>query len=265
MDISQLQKFAQTVAIKAGQLLLREQSKVKIVKFKDKQDIATTADIKSEQLIISQIRDTFPDHNIFSEETGAINQNSPYTWIVDPLDGTKEYSRGLFGYAVLISCETSQHTLVGCVYLPATNELYSAGQNLGAYFNDRKISVSPQNQLDQAFVFTHLPNSKCPEPDFSNIWKTTANIARKSYRLRASAFDALSLCWLARGVLEGYVLLFEQGPRWHDLAAGLLIAQEAGAKITDRSGKSLQHQDLSRGILASNPRLHPQLLKILNS
>ncbi|MBI4034839.1 MAG: inositol monophosphatase [Candidatus Chisholmbacteria bacterium] len=265
LSLKQLQRFTETTAIKAGKLLLKEQSRARIIQFKDIQDIATTADLKSEKLIITDIKTIFPDHNILSEEAGIIDHKSEYTWVIDPLDGTKEYARGLPTYAVLIACQKGAQIITGCVYVPSSSDLYSAAQGSGAFHNNHSVRISQQSQLNQAIVFSHLPNHRLTDSQFALGWKTVSRIADSSYRLRGTNMDAVSLCWLAQGGIDAYIVPFAKGPNWWDLAPGLLIAQEAGAKITDLKGKPVNPHNLNQGIIASNIHLHPQLLRVLNS
>ena len=184
-----LQNFAEDTAIKAGKILLKEQTRFKIVKQKDIQDIATTADLKSEKFIISQIEKEFPKHNILSEEIGFINNNSEFTWVTDPLDGTKEYVKGASDFEVLISCETSKYIIASCLYRPSIDKLFSSSKNVGALENSREITVSKQQKLSHSFIYTHLPSgghkgSMFKEAKFSEIWNYTFEVAQNSYRLR---------------------------------------------------------------------------------
>lgn len=263
---SNLQRFAENIVVKAGALLVKHQQSVKIVKRKtDYQDIATTADLASEKIIIDAIKTNYPDHSIFSEEAGNLITKSDYTWVIDPLDGTKEYSRGLSEYAVLLSCRDKDQTLAAAIYFPAINDAYSASVGNGAYLNNHKISVSNTAQISQAFIFGRSPGNYIPEPEFSHGWQALIKVARIAYRLRPGYFEARDLCWLARGAADGLFIMGNYGPKWWDIASGLHIAQEAGAKISDCQGNPFHHGDYSRGLIISNGRLHSQLLKILNS
>lgn len=259
-----LQNFAEKTAIKAGKLLLKEQDKVTIVKYKDKQDIATTADLKSEKLIISEIEKAYPKHSIFSEEIGLINNNSQYTWVVDPLDGTQQYAKGLPLFAVLISCETQTNIISSCVHIPKTHEIYSAAHKCGSFDSGKKLKVSNQSRLSHSIVYTHPLSNKVKEPEFSRLWKLTAKAINSCYRVRPTIYDAQILSWLAKGALDAYFLLHDTGAMWWDIASGLLIAKEAGAKITDRFGKPIKPGNLEKGIVVSNGKIHDQLLKLLN-
>jgi len=266
-DLSTLQQFAETTAIKAGRFLLEHQQKASIVKHKaDIQDIATTADLESEKIIIAEIKQHFPQHNILSEEIGLINHHSDYTWVIDPIDCTKEYFRGLPTFGVLLSCEHKNHTLAGCVHIPKINETYSASLGNGTFKDGSKIKVSSQLKLARAFIFTHIPNTNLNSPKFHQEWQKLGQVVSKSYRVRSNVFDAQSICWLASGAIDAFFLLDQVTKVRHwDIAASLIIAQEAGAKISDCRGNPLKFGDYSSGLVISNGRLHSQLLQILNS
>lgn len=265
-DLNHWRLFAEKLAIKTGKFIKSHQNQAKIHQFKDAQDIVTDIDIAAEQQIIKAISARFPDHNIHSEEGGFIDRQSQLTWFIDPLDCTKEYFRGLPTYGVLIACQHQNKILIGCVYIPNTGELYSAALNQGAYQKGQKIQVSPQNQLNQSIVSAHLPSIRLSPDELPQAWQKLATLSPHIYRLRGTNFDSLALSWLAKGALEAYLLLFGRGPNWWDIAPSLIIAREAGAKITDRLGKPLDysHHNLDHGLIASNGKIHEQLLRVLN-
>ncbi len=265
IDLGEAQKFSNKLALEVGKFLLQNQDKITIKKFKDRQDIQTDIDLRAEKIVVGALQKRFPNHNIHSEEAGIIKKNSEFTWIIDPLDGSKEYFRGLPDYFVCISLEDEREILLSSIYIPRTNLLYSATKGKGAHENDRKIQVSSQKRLSHAIITCHPPNHKVSEPKFTNVWETMARVAKFSYRLRPHNYDNQYLCYLAKGAFDGYFLLIEQGPKWWDVAPGLVIVKEAGGKVTDRRGKPLKNGNLKEGIIASNGKIHNQLLKILNS
>ena len=259
-------KFAQNITLKAGKLLVQMQSAAQVAKHKDDfGDIATTADLASEQLIISAIEAKYPSHNIFSEEIGLIDHHSEYTWYVDPLDGTKEYARGLYRYAVLISCQTATKIIVSSVYFPVVNLLYSSSLDQGGYLGNTKLHVSSQAQLSHAYIFSRLPGNYVTEPDFSASWAINKQLAKIAYKLRPCSFEAEVLCWVAQGAADAMIVLGDYGPKWWDVAAGLSIAAAAGATITNRYGKPLKMGVTNEGIVVSNGKLHQELLDIINA
>lgn len=260
----QLQDFAQTTAIKAGKLLLKEQKTVTVAKKKDIRDVATTADLKSEALILNEINKKFPDHNIFSEEAGLTDKHSEYTWIVDPLDSTKEYLKGLPPFGVLITCETKDRIVAGCHYVPRTQELFVASHGNGAFEGKERLKLSQVKTLSESVIYSHLPNLKITASQAAPIWETLARLSQTAYRLRATCWDAIALCYIAKGAIDGYCLLFDKGPQWFDIAAGIIVLEEAGGTVTDMFGKPLKHQSLDKGLVASNGKIHEELIQLLN-
>ncbi len=260
-DLQKARTFAEKLSKKVGKFLVKNQDKIKITKYKDRQDIQTNIDLQAEKIFIKAIEKEYPSHNIFSEETDPINKGSPYTWFIDPLDGTKEYARGLPIYSCCLSLETEKETLLGVVFIPKTNELYSCAKNLGAYENGKPIRVSKQNKLVNAFIYTRIPPCK-EKGKFGKIWNRLGHITRASYRLRGFQADIISLCWLAKGGVDGHVLLVDD-ELWLDVSAGILMVQEAGGKVTDTFGNPIKNRDLTKGMFASNGKIHEQLIKIL--
>lgn len=264
IDLKKAQDIAVKSVTQAGNFLKQYQQDVLINKFKDSVDIQTDADLKAEKICLNYINQAFPDHNIFSEEAGFIDKQSDFTWVIDPLDGTKEYLRGMTTFSSLISLESKKELIAGACYFPCTQEIYSAAKNLKAMFNLRKIKVSKQVKLNQSLILTHPPNHKLDNQNFKKVWNTLGKLTKKVYRLRSTWYDAWCICQMATGAFEGYVLLHNQGPKWHDLSAAIIIAKTAGSKITDRFGKPIKLGDLKNGIVISNSHIHNQLLSIIN-
>lgn len=261
------QKIAKEAVLKAGKAILKNKQNYKIEKIKeDPQDFATSSDLLAEKIIIKIISDAFPKHNILSEEKGVIDNNSPYCWVIDPLDGTRDYSRNIPNFFVNVSLEFENEIVVGVVYSPPTRNLFSAAKGKGAKLNGEKIEVSKRD-LDMACVCTSLSDYRMNKKLFEFSWKKFEKIAKKFYRLRGMSHDIGSLCYLAMGAVEGYFLINEPGkcsPMWWDVSAGILIAKEAGAKVTDLKGNSKIDHNISNGIIAASPKIHKQLLKLLN-
>lgn len=260
-----LQRFAENTALKAGKLLVAEKQRATVTKHKLGEDFATSTDYASEKLIITEIEKNFPTHNIYSEEAGAINNGSEFTWVIDPLDGTKEYFRGIPLYSVLLSCQDEKQLIASCCYTPETNELYSASLSNGSFQDNVRLRVSSTNKLSRSTVVAHPPNSFVSADQSSLAWKTIVKVAKKIYRIRPSHWDAQFLCWLAKGAIDAYFITHTAGPRWYDIASGLLIAQEAGAKITDKYGKPLKLGVIDNGIVVSNGHIHQQLLNVIRA
>lgn len=253
---------ARRIARGAGKILTDYYGRELKTKSKsDALDIVTDADEASEQYILSQLQKSFPNHGYLSEESGESKGSSEFRWIIDPLDGTKEFSRGLPIYNVSIALEYRNAIVVGVVYRPASNELYAASRGNGAFFHGKPIHVSVESSLPKSFVWTHLPNMKDPDR-FDAAWNTLGVLAKHVYRLRESSEDVTNLCWLAKGACDGHVLLMK-GPKWWDVAAGILMVEEAGGKVTDMYGNTIKNRDLSKGLVASNGKVHEKLLRLI--
>ena len=243
-------EFSTKLVKEAGKILLKEQKKVRIVKYKDRKDIVTSTDLASEKFVINEITRNFPDHSILSEEKGEINKLSDFRWIIDPLDGTKEYIRGIPLWNFSMALEYKNELLVSVVYRPFEESLFSAAKGTGSFLNGKSIKVSSIQKLEDSFIFCYLPLYHRNRENYENAYKRLSEIGKKTYRLRSLSDENTGLCWLAQGGIEAYVNL-SNPPKWHDFAPGLFVAQEAGALITDSRGKSL-NRNFFNGIIASN-------------
>lgn len=230
MGPEQLIKFLEGLSHNAGRLILKYQKNFKIVKQKDMEDVATSADIVSEKYIISEIRKKYPDHSILSEESGEKINKSDYKWIIDPLDGTKEFVRHIPLFNVSIALEYKGNLIASSLYRPSENTLYSAALGIGAFKNGEKIKVSNKTKLQESFVYCYLPSHARNQDKYDWAFEKLKEIGKKVYRLRALADENTALCWLAQGGCEAYVNL-SNPPKRHDIATGLTISSIAGAII----------------------------------
>lgn len=266
MNLNIVQNLAIDLAKKSGKILLDNLENIKIVKFKDRQDIATNVDYKIEKMIIGAIKKEFPGHNILSEEVGGVrtNKKSDYLWIIDPIDGTKHYIRKIPLFSVSIALQYKNKIVFGLVYNPMTKEMFYAQEGKGAYLNNRKIKVSNQNNLKDAFLYVELPVFNLPFSEFKKYSNIFTKINLNSYRVRVFGSGSLGLCYVASGAFEVYVNLGNP-TAIYDLAAGLVILKEAGGKTTDLKGNliKLNDQKSSIFILASNSKIHNRILKLL--
>ena len=188
-------------------------------------DVVTVADKESEAVIISHIHAMYPDHNILSEESAPENHKSDYQWVIDPLDGTTNFSSGLPQFCVSIGLRYKGKTIMGIVYAPYLDELYTAIAGEGAYLNGNRIHCNEKTNIHQAVVSTGFPVDKDTNPD-NNLDNMTRilPLVRGMRRMGAAAVD---LCSVAGGFLDGY---WEMNLHEWDVCAGLLIAEEAGAE-----------------------------------
>jgi myo-inositol-1(or 4)-monophosphatase len=245
------------VALGAGDILRRRFRKTVRVTAKGPADIVTSADLEAQGYIVHRLRRFFPGHGILAEEglNGAAGGN--WRWIVDPLDGTKNFARGISSFCVAIAAERDGQVKLGVVYDPMQEELFLGVRGQGAWRNGRPIRVSGVTGLANAFLATGLPNRvrKFPGP----VGRTFGRFAARCLGVRDRGSGALDLCYVACGRFDGYWEL-DQSP-W-DIAAGSLIVEEAGGRMSDFRGGPF---DIHGGeTVASNGRIHDQILAVLS-
>lgn len=245
-----------TAALKAADVLRSYFGNVTHISKKGAIDLVTEADTKSEKEIIDTIHAVFPEHSILAEESGLENPSQEYQWIIDPLDGTTNYTHRVPLFAVSIAFSVQQKIVFGIVLNPVSEELFTAVKGEGALLNNRSISVSTTRQVSESLLVTGFPyNFKSM---FDPLMLRFSNCLDASQGVRRLGSAALDLCFVACGRFDGF---WEQNLHPWDTAAGLLIAEEAGAKVTDFSNNSFTiHQ---KEILATNGHIHDEMLEIL--
>ena len=225
-DIKKLVDDAIAWAREAGEVQLKyfRSSHLNIrAKFNDS-DIVTVADKASEQVIINNINRTYPQHAILSEEMGGNAIESDYRWIIDPLDGTTNFSNGLPLFSVSIAVEYQGEVIVGVVYAPYLDEMFHAVKGGGAWLNGKPIAPSGKESLSHSVVTTGFPVDKDTTTD--NNLDNVSRVLPRVRGMRRLGSAAIDLCYVAAGFLDGY---WEMNLHTWDVAAGQLIVQEAGA------------------------------------
>jgi myo-inositol-1(or 4)-monophosphatase len=217
-------------------------------------DIVTAADKAAERLLINHIKERYPEHSILSEESGADVHNGEYRWVIDPLDGTTNFSQGLPLFCVSIGIEHNGETVAGVVFAPYLNEMFHAVRGEGAYLNGTPIKVSGKDTLERSVVATGFPVDKAVNPD-NNI-DNVARIMPQLRGLRRLGSAAIDLCYVSAGFLDGY---WEMGLHSWDVSAGLLILEEAGGEFT------YFRADRHISVLAATPAVHDLLLPLLGT
>jgi myo-inositol-1(or 4)-monophosphatase len=219
-------------------------------------NLVTEMDARVEALVVGRIQAAFPNDAILAEERGAQAGGSGRRWIIDPLDGTTNYAHGLPIYAVSIALEVGGHVRLGVVYDPSQRELFVAERGAGAFCNDARLAVSAATTLDASLLATGFPYDIRVKAD--NNLREYAAFAVRTRGVRRMGSAVLYLAWLAAGRLDGYWEL-RLGP-W-DVAAGGLMVEEAGGRLTGLDGGAL---DLDNPrVVASNGRIHDQMLAVL--
>ena len=189
-------------------------------------DVVTRADKESEAFLLDKIQKHYPGHAVFGEESGAHAGTAEYRWVIDPLDGTNNYSQGLPVFTVSIGLQYRGETLLGVVYAPYLNELYTAIRGKGAFLNNAPIHVSDKTELDRSVLATGFPYDKGIHPvnNIDNLSRILPHL-RGIRRMGSAAYD---LCGVAAGFLDGY---WELGLKLWDVCAGVLVVQEAGGHV----------------------------------
>lgn len=255
-DIKKLVDDAIAWAREAGEVQLKyfRSSHLNIrAKFNDS-DIVTEADKASEQVIINNINRTYPQHAILSEEMGGNAIESDYRWIIDPLDGTTNFSNGLPLFSVSIAVEYRGEVIVGVVYAPYLDEMFHAVKGEGAWLNGKPIAPSGKESLSHSVVTTGFPVDKdiTTDNNLDNVSRVLPRV-RGMRRLGSAAID---LCYVAAGFLDGY---WEMNLHTWDVAAGQLIVQEAGACY------SHFRTDRNISVVAATPLIFETLYSLLAS
>ncbi len=261
--------FAKKIAFQAGAILEQHRHSFVIQKTKDELhlDIATSADYAAEKAYIEAIHLAFPTHGILAEESGVSLPGSDFVWIIDPLDGTKEYTKNTPYYYTLLSLEYKGQPVCAVGYQPAINRIFFGSIKSAAYVDGDKMSVSKESYLNKSFINISIPNGKMPKDESSTYFQTIQDLLYLTYRLRNTMWDVEALFNVATGMSDAYILPSSKtigGPKWWDISPGLQLVEMAGGTITDFAGNPLRSRDSSNGILASNGLIHEQLLEIIH-
>jgi myo-inositol-1(or 4)-monophosphatase len=242
----------QAMAREAGSLLMEYFRQHVKIEYKGDVDLVTVADRKSEALILERIRHQFPTHDVMGEEGARIETGSEYKWYVDPLDGTTNFAHSFPVFCVSLAVEHRGQRVAGVIYDPTRDEMFTAELGSGARLNGQPMHVSTIGNLGESLVGTGFPSHKRHKNP--NIY-FYHQITLRTHGVRRAGSAALDLCNVASGRFDGY-WEFNLNP-W-DTAAGVLMVEEAGGKVTDFSGGPFQIA--SRETLASNGLVHNALL-----
>ncbi len=243
-------------AREAGKLLMDKFEKGIRVEFKGKYDLVTEADRQSEALIVNLIREQYPEHDILAEEGDYGCTGSDYRWIIDPLDGTTNYAHGFPWFAVSIALEVRGRLELGVVYNPYVGELYFAERGAGAFLNDRRLQVSATETLERSLLATGFAydHKKCN----ANNYDYFTRFQRASQACRRPGAASLDLACLAAGRFDGF---WEMKLKPWDLAAGILLIEEAGGLVTDFDCQPMVLDSME--CLASNRLIHAEMQALL--
>jgi myo-inositol-1(or 4)-monophosphatase len=228
-----------------------------ILEHEEKEDhsLVTRADREADELIINLIRENFPTHQILTEENGTIGEKKDYLWVVDPLDGTLNFTRGIPLFSTSIAVVKNGKPIVGVVYNPVTKSLFHGEVGKGAFWNGEKIQVADKGDFRTSVIT--LARSREKE-DKEKTLAIFSKLYFESHQ-RILGCSALELAYVASGRTEGTIVL---GLNSWDVSAGVLLILEAGGRVTDFSGKAWSEK--TSHFIASNGKVHEQILSLVD-
>jgi myo-inositol-1(or 4)-monophosphatase len=263
MELQSVRETAAAIARDAGAVLMRTFDQPHQQRTKNTSiDMVTEGDTASEALIVAALTRHFPDHHIVGEEGGGMGapaEDAEYFWYIDPLDGTSNYASNIPFFSVSMAlADRDMNPLVGVVYDPFGNQLFSAAKGAGVTLNDRLLHVSETAILGSSMLAAGFPYDSHTNPD-NNLseWGAFTVRARGLRRLGSAALD---LSFVAAGRFDGY---WEQRLNPWDVMAGILFVHEAGGKVTDYNGQEGEFVHRGRQVLASNGLVHDEMLAVL--
>jgi myo-inositol-1(or 4)-monophosphatase len=249
-------KIAEQACRSAGEILRRRFGRVHRIKKKGTIDLVTEADLEAEKAVLQIIQNSFPRDNILSEEAGQHAEGSPRTWLIDPLDGTTNFTHGFPFFAVSVALEVDGELTVGVVYDPLKNELFEGAKGSGARLNNEPIHVSRITQLGDSLLGTGFSYDVQEKPQ--RVMERFTRMVVRAQGVRRPGSAALDLCYLAAGRFDGF---WEEGLHPWDTAGGAIIVREAGGKVTTFEGEAFS--PYQKSIVAANPLIHDDLLSLL--
>ena len=252
--------FAIQTAREAGQLLAERFGSSLQITNKSEIDLVTESDLASERLIIDRIKTYYPSHSILAEESGATASASheaqdEWRWIIDPLDGTTNYAHGYPCFCVSIGLEHQGKLELGVIYDPLRDELFAAQRGKGLSLNGARVHVSMTSNLGSALLCTGFPYDVRERSEFARHF---ANFIMNAQAVRRDGSAALDLAYVACGRFDGF---WEEGLHPWDVAAGVLMIEEAGGRVSRYDGSTFDIH--TPPILASNGLLHEQMMRVL--
>ncbi|HVF48352.1 MAG TPA: inositol monophosphatase family protein [Pyrinomonadaceae bacterium] len=249
--------FAIETARDAGQLLLEKFGRGIAVEKKGDYNLVTAADLASEELIVERIKSYYPKHSILAEEAGnaVIIGDSSWKWVIDPLDGTTNFAHGYPCFCVTLALEYEGEIMLGVTFDPTRDELFAAERGRGASLNNKPIRVSHCEELSEALLVTGFPYDFKRQEDFA---RHLTRFLLESRGVRRDGSAAIDMAYVACGRFDGF---WEEGLNPWDMAAGVLLIEEAGGQVSGYDGSRLSIY--SPPILASNGLIHSQMAGVL--
>ena len=246
--------------MKASKPLIRDFGEIENLQVLEKGpgDFVTSADKRTEKILIDELQKAHPEYGIITEETGIINKsNTKYRWIIDPIDGTSNFLNGIPQFAISIGFEEDGEIKCGVIFNPILNEMFCAEKGNGAYLNNSRIRVSNKKKIKDSLIVTGGPKgtSKIKDKIFSEYINVSSNVSN----VRKFGSAALDMAYVACGRFDGY---WQRELNYWDIAAGVIILKEAGGFIDFFEDDT--NNPLKKNILASNSNIHEDLKDLIN-
>jgi myo-inositol-1(or 4)-monophosphatase len=251
--------YLENIARQAGAILRAGYDTEHQVGYKGVIDLVTEVDHQSEKFLLGEVQRDFPDHHIFSEESGIIQGDDEHIWYIDPLDGTVNYAHHIPIFCVSIAYASHSDLTLGAVYDPLRDEMFLAERGKGSYLNGRPLHVSSATELQRSLLVTGFPYNAwdTPQDNFANFVK----FGKLTQGVRRLGSAALDLCYVAAGRFDGF---WEMSLHPWDVAAGGLISEEAGARVTNVNGGP-DYISQPQSVIAATPGIHTHILEKLNT
>ena len=243
----------------AGAILRAGYSKDHQVNYKGVIDLVTEVDHQSEAFLLAEIQGKYPDHHIFAEESGIIQGNDEHIWFIDPIDGTVNYAHHVPIFCVSIAYASQGNMLLAAVYEPMRDEMFTAERGKGAFLNGKPIHVSVVTELQKSLLVTGFPYDawNTRQDNFANF----THFGKLTQGVRRLGSAALDLCYVAAGRFDGF---WEMSLKPWDIAAGGLIAEEAGAQVTNVYGDR-DYISSPQSVVAAGPGIHARIVQELKA
>lgn len=244
-------------ALAAGRMQKERLAAEHSIEYKGETNLVTEVDRACEDLIVGTLKRAFPSHDIMAEENIYEQSGSRFKWVIDPLDGTTNYAHGFPWFCVSIALEADGEIVLGVIYQPMTDELFTAEKGKGAFLNGAAIRVSQRQPLKKCLLATGFPYDRTLEGE--NNFENFVNFQIAARGVRRAGAAALDLAYVAAGRLDGF---WEACLKPWDTAAGRLLVEEAGGRVTNFAGGSYSIYD--HRIVASNRLVHDEMISVLN-
>ena len=248
--------IAVKAALAGGKVLMKYFNTGLAVEYKGRIDPVTAADKTSQKVITAILKKEFPGHSVIGEEDVEKKACSEYCWVIDPLDGTVNYIHDIPFFCVSIALIVKGKTAAGAIYAPRLNELFTARRGAGAFLNGKRIAVSPNDRIVRSLVVTGFPYDIRAER--RRVMESLSKVLSNAQGVRRLGSAAMDLAYVASGRFDAF---WEKGLKAWDVAAGALIVQEAGGKVTEFDGG--KNYIFGNTILASNGKIHSKMINMI--